>query len=198
MLPWRGSRRNTETWVLTRPYRLTEHARRFEPARPAERIRLGLDFAPADGVPPAERGREAGSAALEFIALGVILLVPLVYLVLALGAIQDQTLGVESTARHAARTMSAASDADDGQARAAAAVRSGVEDYDLDRDAVTIEVRCAPAGVDCSSAGATVVVTVRATVRLPLLPSILGLDRVATVPVQASSAYKVSRTWTGR
>ena len=26
----------------------------------------------------------------------------------------------------------------------------------------------------------------------------LDLDRVATVPVQASSAYKVSRTWTGR
>ena len=43
-----------------------------------------------------------GSAALEFIAVGVILLVPLVYLIIALGAVQEQTLGVEAAARHTA------------------------------------------------------------------------------------------------
>ncbi len=32
---------------------------------------------------------------------------------------------------------------------------------------------------------------------MPLVPSVFGLDRMGTVPVQASSAYKVSRTWTG-
>lgn len=54
---------------------------------------------------------DAGSAALEFITIGVILLVPLVYLVVALGAIQEQTLGVEAAARHIARTIAQAPDA---------------------------------------------------------------------------------------
>jgi hypothetical protein len=140
-------------------------------------------------------GRDAGSAALEFIALGVILLVPLVYLVLALGTIQGQVLGVESAARHAARTMSAAVDGADADARARAAVASATEEYGMDPAGVELDVACVPAGAACPSAGATVVVTVRARVALPLLPPVFGLDRLGRVPVQASSAYKVSRTW---
>lgn len=148
---------------------------------------------PARGVPD-----ETGSAALEFIALGVILLVPLVYLVLALGAIQGQMLGVESAARHTARTMSAAKGLVDATARADAATRSAIEEYGLDPAAVDVDIQCAPRGTGCPSAGATVVVTVTAKVALPLVPPVFGLDRVSSVRVQASSAYKVSRTWTDR
>ncbi|SDM26005.1 TadE family protein [Microbacterium azadirachtae] len=142
-------------------------------------------------------GGDQGSAALEFIGLGVVLLVPLVYLVLALGAIQGQLLGVESAARHAARTMSGASDEGDAAARADATVQSAIEEYGMDPGSVQVTIRCAPEGAGCPSAGATVVVTVTARVPLPLVPSVFGLDRMGTVPVQASSAYKVSRTWTG-
>ena len=46
---------------------------------------------------------EAGSASLEFLTVGVILLVPLVYLVLAMSAIQAGALAVEGAARQAAR-----------------------------------------------------------------------------------------------
>lgn len=142
-------------------------------------------------------GDEAGSAALEFIGLGVILLVPLVYLVLALGAIQGQMLGAESAARHTARTMSAATDAGDASARADAAMRSAIEEYGMDPGSVVVDIRCSPAGAGCPAAGATVVVTVTAKAALPLVPPVLGLDRIGSIPVQASSAYKVSRTWTG-
>ncbi len=50
---------------------------------------------------PARRSRrvltdEGGSASLEFITVGLILLVPLVYLIVALGTIQSQALGVET------------------------------------------------------------------------------------------------------
>ena len=138
---------------------------------------------------------ETGSAALEFIGLGVILLVPLVYLVLALGAIQGQMLGVESAARHTARTMSAARGAAEATARADAAVRSTIQEYGMDAATVDVDIRCAPAIAECPAAGATVVVTVTAEVALPFVPRVFGLDRVSTVRVQASSAYKVSRTW---
>jgi len=138
---------------------------------------------------------ETGSAALEFIGLGVILLVPLVYLVLALGAIQGQMLGVESAARHTARTMSAAKGAAEATARADAAVRSTIQEYGMDAATVDVDIRCAPVTAECPAAGATVVVTVTAEVALPFVPPVFGLDRVSTVRVQASSAYKVSRTW---
>ncbi|MBN9159270.1 MAG: TadE family protein [Microbacterium sp.] len=140
---------------------------------------------------------ETGSAAVEFIGLGVILLVPLLYLVIALGAIQEEMLGVESAARHMARTMSAATDGADATARADAAVRSAIAEYAMDPDTVEVDIRCAPRGAECPSAGATVVVTVTAKVALPFLPPMSGRDRIGAVPVQASSAYKVSRTWTG-
>ena len=65
----------------------------------------------------------------------------------------------------------------------------------MDPASVTLDIRCAPAGAACPSAGATVVVTVSARVALPLLPPVFGLDRIGSVPIQASSAYKVSRTW---
>ena len=46
---------------------------------------------------------DEGSAALEFILVGLVLLVPLVYLIVALGSIQGQSLGVETGARQLAR-----------------------------------------------------------------------------------------------
>ena len=48
---------------------------------------------------------EEGTAALEFIAVGLLLLVPIVYLVITLGTIQGQSLGVEAGARHIARAV---------------------------------------------------------------------------------------------
>lgn len=138
-----------------------------------------------------------GSAALEFIGLGVILLVPLVYVVLALGAVQGQFLGAESAARHAARVMSGASDGADAAARADATVRSAIAEYGMDPGSVDVAIRCTPEGASCPSAGATVVVTVTTRVALPLAPTVFGSDRIGTIPVQASSAYKVSRTWVG-
>ncbi|MFJ6652099.1 TadE family protein [Microbacterium sp. NPDC091313] len=138
---------------------------------------------------------EEGSAALEFVFGGLILLVPVVYLVVALGQIQGQSLGVEAGARHIARAVSTAADAADAAARADRVLDTIVSQYGLDPSAVDVDVSCAQAAPTCPAAGATVLVTVRATVPLPLVPPVLGLDQLASVPVQASSAQKVSRFW---
>ena len=55
---------------------------------------------------------EGGSASLEFITVGLLMLVPLIYLVGALGMIQGQALGVEAAARHTARAISPADGCD--------------------------------------------------------------------------------------
>lgn len=134
-----------------------------------------------------------GSAALEFIVVGVILLVPLVYLIVALGVIQEQTLGVEAAARHTARVIALAPDAETAGSRSEQVLAGIVAEYGLTADAVDVDMSCTPAGAECPSAGATIVVTVSTRVTLPLMPQVFGLDRAASIPVEASAAQKVSR-----
>ena len=148
---------------------------------------LSTDLLPDDS--------ERGSAALEFILVGLILLVPLVYLIAALGLIQGQALGAEAGARHIARTVSQAPDAASARAAAENVLASILEEYGIDRGSVDVAMRCVPAGTVCPDAGATVVITVKTKVALPLVPPVLGLDRLASIPIEASSAQKVSRFW---
>ena len=138
---------------------------------------------------------DEGNASLEFIVAGLILLAPLVYLIVALGAIQSQALGVEAAARHVARAVSTASNAEDAAARADLVMAAVAEEYGIDPDAVVLRWECAPAGVECPSAGATLLLSVSTDVPLPLVPPVLGLDGLASVPVEASAAQKVSRLW---
>lgn len=138
---------------------------------------------------------EAGSAALEFITVGVLMLVPLVYLVLALGAVQEQTLGVEAAARHTARVIGQAPDADTAGARGDAVLANVIREYGLDADATDVQISCRPAGVECPVAGSTVIVTVSTRVSLPFMPPLFGLDRIAAIPVEAQSAQRTSRLW---
>ncbi|MFD5226886.1 TadE family protein [Microbacterium sp. NPDC058342] len=138
---------------------------------------------------------EDGSAALEFVVLGVLLLVPLVYLVLTLGSVQEQTLGAEAAARHAARVIGQAPDEATASARADAVLDSVIREYDMNADAVDVAISCRPAGPNCPAAGSTVIVTVRTRVSLPLMPPLFGLDRIAAIPVEAESVQRVSRLW---
>ncbi|MDR6865456.1 Flp pilus assembly protein TadG [Microbacterium resistens] len=147
---------------------------------------------------PEDRRRdERGSAALEFIVVGVILLVPLAALVLTLGAVQDRLLGAESAARHTARLVSTASGPEEAERRARQAIETSMEEYGMDPAETDLVVRCIPTGLECPAAGATVVVTVSTGVELPFIPAVLGLDRIGTIPVQASAAYRVPRVGGG-
>lgn len=144
----------------------------------------------------AEHDSERGSAALEFILVGLLMLVPLVYLIVSLGLIQEQSLGAEAAARHVARAMSTATGADDARQRADRVLASIAQQYGLDD--VDVAVECSPSGSACPAAGATVAVTVATRVTLPLVPPVLGLDELAAIPVEATGAHKVSRFWGSR
>ena len=138
---------------------------------------------------------EDGSAALEFVTVGVILLIPLVYLVITLGAVQEQLLGVEAAARHTARVIGQADDAATAAENSDALLANVIDEYGMDADSVEVSISCTPRANECPSAGATVIVTVSTVVSLPLVPAIFGLDRAASIPLQAAAAQKVSRLW---
>lgn len=136
---------------------------------------------------PAERG----SASLEFLTAGLLLLVPLVYVVLALSSVQSATFAVEGAARYAARVAVRA--ADDGAARASVdrVARAVLDEAGLGSSSSVVRVSCDPSPA-CTAAGARIRVEVASTVTLPLAPDVLGRE-FAAVRVEGVATQTVSR-----
>ncbi|MFE6967546.1 hypothetical protein ACFVAJ_20895 [Agromyces sp. NPDC057679] len=136
-------------------------------------------------------GSEHGSASLEFLTVGMLLLVPLVYLVLALASIQGGALAVEGAARQAARVAVQAGDRASAESAVERAVRVALADYGVDAGAASVTIDCQAA--DCDVPGSRIRVSVHASVGLPLVPDVLSLDQVGSVPLEASATQTVSR-----
>ncbi len=138
---------------------------------------------------------ESGSASLEFITVGMILLVPLVYLVLAMSAIQGGALAVEGAARQAARVYVQAPNEVEASARAARAVEIGLADYGIEAGDAEVRIDCKSGPTGCLSRQSAVTVTVRIQIPLPLVPDVLSLRSAASIPLEAIATQKVSRFW---
>lgn len=141
-----------------------------------------------------DAGPDAGSASLEFIGAGVILLVPLVYLILAMAALQGGSLAVEGAARHAARVYVQAPSEAEADARVSRAVAFAFDDYSVPTDASAIQIDCDGPG-SCLARQRRVTVTVRTVVPLPLIPDFLAGSGPAGIPIEASATQTVSRFW---
>ncbi len=141
---------------------------------------------------------ETGAAALEFIVVGTLLLVPLVYLVIALGTVQSHALGAEAAARHLARSMSTAGDTATAAERVDRVLAAVIDEYGMDDDDVTVDTFCVPSAATCPAPGAMLTVTVSTRARLPLIPTGTTWTELASIPVEASSVQKVSRFWGAR
>lgn len=134
-----------------------------------------------------------GSASLEFITAGLVLLLPLVYLVLTMSAIQAGAFAVEGASRQAARVYVQAETLDEANAAAARAVEFALADYGLSAEQVTVTVSCRPNPANCLQRRGFVTVRVTTTVPLPLVPPVLDLDVPLSVPVESSATQQVSR-----
>ncbi|MBW4041887.1 MAG: hypothetical protein HIU86_07125 [Acidobacteria bacterium] len=135
---------------------------------------------------------ELGSAAVEVLVLGVLLLVPLVYLVLTVAALQSAAFAAEGAARQAARSIALATTDAEGRTAAESAVTVALADWHVDPAAAELTVRCSPDPDRCGTPLGTVDVRVRVAAALPLLPPALEIDAPATVPVDARSVQRVS------
>jgi hypothetical protein len=143
-------------------------------------------------MPRSSPSPDAGSAAVEVLVLGVLLLVPLVYLVLTVAALQGAAFAAEGAARQAARTIALATTDQDGRRAADVAARVALADWRIEPGAASITVRCAPRPDDCATPRGLVDVRVRVAAALPLLPPALALDAPGAVPVDARSVQRVS------
>jgi hypothetical protein len=130
--------------------------------------------------------RESGNAAIEFIFVALMILVPIVYFVAAVASIQRSNVGVAQAAREAGRAFASGESTPDAVARARAAVRLALADQGLPDDA---EVRFVPAERSCRSAsvtpvlapGAVFAVCVARHTQLPAVPTLLAGHGITTV-----------------
>lgn len=137
------------------------------------------------------RPPDRGSATIEFATIGVLLLVPLVYVVIVLGRVQAAAFAADSSARAAGRAFVTAPNDDDAHRRAEAAVRLGLLDQGFTdpRDG-DLGVECANRQA-CLSPGAEVLIRVEVRVILPGVPSFVDRSLSTGVTVRAEQMTRV-------
>lgn len=143
------------------------------------------------------RRGEDGTAVVEATWLVLLLLVPLIYVLLAVFDVQRASYGVSAAARAAARAYSLAPDEASAPARARAAAAVALRDQDIDPGDVVLQVSCSPTPGNCLAPGAVLRVDLSHQVRLPLAPSALGGDapsfRVESSHTVAYGTYREDR-----
>jgi len=117
------------------------------------------------GIRHADPVRDGGTAVLEVLVLGIGLLVPLLYGVLSVMAVQSASYAATAAARESARAYVTAPTLPAALVRARAASRLVLADAGVSSAGPTM--RCVGG---CLRPGSRVDVTVRLEVRLPLLP----------------------------
>lgn len=130
---------------------------------------------------------ERGGAIVEFHFLGLLLLVPMVYVLLAVLDVQRSSYGVTQAAREAGRLYVATGD----QAAAHAAAQVALADQGLEAGDVSLTFSCS--ATPCHQPGAEVTVTVDTEVNLPFVPDFLAGSAHAYVPVSATHVAVVDR-----
>jgi hypothetical protein len=130
-----------------------------------------------------------GTAIVEFVWLGILLLVPLIYVVLAAISVQRAAFATTAAAREAARVYATAGSDALGEQRAEAAVAVVMHDQG---------VAWKPTGrvVECGSCdylpGSTFRVVLQSTVALPFVPTWMCDDRcVAGITVHARHTEQI-------
>ncbi len=132
---------------------------------------------------------ERGSGLVEYIWVGLGLIVPLVCLVITIFDVQRGAFAVESAARAAVRAYALAPSDAAGDVRARDAAASALADQGVDETPV-VTVSCVPYPSQCHSGTSTVTVTVRTQVNVLGIPSFLGggsvhmsLDATESAPI---------------
>jgi hypothetical protein len=134
---------------------------------------------------PARLGRrvDGGSAAIEFIVLGIGLLVPLVYLASAAASLEAAAFASAQAAREAGRAFSASATPAQGRRLAEAAARLAFADHGLELPGGALSLACTDG--PCLSPGSAVEVVLAWEAPLPWLPGTLAADVPARIPVEA-------------
>ena len=133
------------------------------------------------------RGDE-GTALVEFTYLAILLMVPVVYVLLAVFRVQSAAFAVTEAARQAGRAYATADTPEQGRQRAERAASLALHDQGI-TDAPPPDITC-PDPRPCLTPGTHVRATVSYRVRLLFLDAFLT---TASIPVTATHDHLVDR-----
>jgi Flp pilus assembly protein TadG len=122
----------------------------------------------------ASRRSERGSALVEVTWLSMLLLLPLMYVVLAVFSVQRTAFGVNAATRAAGRAYTLAPSEAEGPARARAAAAVALDDQGVSSSRAELAMSCTPDPSNCLSPGSVIHVAITYQVPLPLVPEALG------------------------
>jgi Flp pilus assembly protein TadG len=136
------------------------------------------------------RRDQRGSALVELTWLGILLVLPVLWIVMSVFQVQRGAFGISAAARAAARAYALAPDDSTGLVRARTAARVALDDQGAPGVTPEVRVSCTPYPGDCHQGTSVITVSVHSGVVLPLMPSALGgnrpsfaLDATQTVPI---------------
>jgi Flp pilus assembly protein TadG len=124
---------------------------------------------------------ERGAALLEFVVLGVCVLLPLVYVVLAVMKVQAASFGVTEAARQAGRAFAQADTAANGSDRANLAARLALQDQGISVDQAQVTINCHVGR--CLSPGSSATVHVATRISLPFVPDVWSDSSMTSIEV---------------
>jgi hypothetical protein len=145
-----------------------------------------------------QRRDESGTALIEFIWLGLLLLVPLVYLMLSVFDAQRGAFGASSASRAAGRAYVLAPDQATARVQAHQAYLVALEDQGIDPGDAHLDISCDPDPDRCLTSGSVITVEVVVQQPLPLVPSVLGDSapsvRLTSTHVEPYGTYREDRS----
>ncbi|MDQ2957305.1 MAG: pilus assembly protein [Actinomycetota bacterium] len=124
---------------------------------------------------------DGGNAIIEFVFVAILVLVPLIYLIVAVAVVQRARLATTNAARDVGRAIATANSLDQADGRAQAALRIAIANQGLQPSQV--QLRYVAPGADCQNgpavtpaltAGAQFQVCVIRHQQLPAVPSIVS------------------------
>lgn len=127
---------------------------------------------------PEPNAGERGSAVLEFVVLGLLLLVPMVYIIITAAQLQGGSFAVVGAADQAAKVYAASEAPGEGEARARSTAAVAVADFGFDPETLSMSISCSEA---CLTPGSFVTVNVTVPVPLPLVPRFGGNSSMGVV-----------------
>jgi hypothetical protein len=132
--------------------------------------------------------QEEGRAIIEFIFLGILMLLPLTYLVLTAARLQAAAFSASLAGREAGRAFVTGVNDDDAHKRAQAAAGLAFEDFAF-RDGTDLKLACD--GTPCLRAGGNVTATATIAVELPLIPDFIASRLPSSVSISSTHVATV-------
>ncbi len=132
-----------------------------------------------------------GSASMEFVGIGLILLVPLFYIAIAVASVQSGSLAAQNAARAAARVFVEESDMASAVTSANKQALHAFSNFGLESAPYELTYICETD--PCLYPESAVEVTIKVQVSLPLAPSFFGMDALTAIERIGTAVYQVPR-----